>query len=95
MTEPKRAGFQVVPDDEPDQPQQTSDGGAAFRAMMLALSALSQKTIIALSNLFALATVGSVFWLAMSLPKPDVFQLIELGMYSAFVLAANFIVRRR
>ena len=94
MTEPRRAGFQVVPDDEPDQAP-AGDGGKALSVMMLALSTLSQKTLVALSNLFALTAVGSVFWLAMTHPSPDTYQLVEIGMYAAFVLAAIFIVRRR
>jgi hypothetical protein len=88
------AKFEVVPDlEEPVvQPQEHP---AALSMVMLALKSLSQRALVAIDNLFMLLTVGSVFWLAMSIPHPDTFQLVEIGMYAAFVLAANWIVRRR
>jgi hypothetical protein len=64
--------------------------------MLLALTALSQRTVVALSRLFTLATVASAFWLwLLILPHPDTLQLAGLGMYALFVLAANIIVAKR
>lgn len=61
----------------------------------LAISTLSQRTVIALSNLFTLGTVGSAFVLFYVTPDPTPYQLIKLAMYGVFVLGANWIVRRR
>jgi hypothetical protein len=55
---------------------------------------LSKRTLVALSNLFCLLTVFSVFVLFYNIPKPDSYQIVALTIYAAFVLAANAIVRR-
>jgi hypothetical protein len=93
MAEP----FRVIGDD--DLPPQTPTSPdplqrIGFEALMLGLKALSQRTLDALSRLFTLLTVASAFWLWMTMPHPDVFQLVSLGGYAAFVLAVNVIVRR-
>ena len=80
------------PVEETEQPQ---DNSAATQALVLALKALSQRALIAVDNLFTLISVCLVFWLFKSLPAPDTFQLIALGIFSVFVLAANVIVRRK
>ena len=64
-------------------------------ALTLALKALSQRALIAIDNLFTLVTVALVFWLWRSVPDPNTLQLIGLGMFAVFVLAANVIVRRK
>lgn len=81
----------AVEDDPPETPPKEDRG---FSLLMMALKALSQRTLIAVASLFTLITVGSVFWLFLATPEPNTFQLIKLAMYGAFVLAANFIVRR-
>lgn len=82
----------AVEDDPPEQTPPKEDRG--FSLLMMALKALSQRTVIALASLFTLITVGSAFWLFLATPDPTTFQLIKLAMYGVFVLAANFIVRR-
>lgn len=64
-------------------------------ALVLALTALSQRFIVALASLFTLLTVASAFVLWYVTPVPDTPQLIKLGLYGLFVLGANWIVRRR
>ena len=87
--------FEVV-QDEPDTPPRIPIGEKfATDALMLALKGLSQRAIIAVDNLFTLLTVGSAFWLWLSIPSPSTYQLIGLAMYAVFVLAANWIVRRK
>lgn len=82
----------LQPASEPTKaPQDTT---AATNMLLLALRALSQRSIVALGNLFTLLTVGSVWWLCLSIPSPTVLQLILIGMYALFVLAANWIIRR-
>jgi len=62
---------------------------------MLALTALAQRTIQALADLFCLLTVASVFWIAYTIDDPDPMKLTKLGMYASFVLIVNWIVRRK
>lgn len=94
MTKP----FQIITDDAEDQPQPSKTDhveSLGMQALMMGLSALSQRTIVALSRLFVLAATASAFalWWAV-LPNPTVLQLVGLGMYGIFVLAASFIARR-
>ena len=92
MAEP----FRIIGPDEPSKPEEKTSlfADVGVQALMMGLGALSQRTIVALSRLFTLLTVGSAFWLWLSIPDPNTYQLIELAMYATFVLAANFIVRR-
>jgi len=73
----------------------TQQQDAAFSAMMLALKTLSQKTLVALSRLTALAFVGSVFWLFMSIPNPTTLQIVWGGMYGVFILTTIFLMARK
>lgn len=97
MAEPK-PGFrlEVVEDDnEPAVPPDRRDEHAA-QALMLALTALSQRALVALASLFSLATVASVFWLGMAISSnPSPYQIATLAIYAGFVIAVNIIVRRK
>ncbi len=87
--------FEII--DENDAPQarpQPQGQDAAFNALMLALKAMSQKTVIALSKLATLAMTGSVFWLFMSIPNPSTNQIVWGGMYSVFILLLTFLMHR-
>ena len=87
-------GFKIVKDDdEPEAPPSLTER-AASAALLLGLKALSQRAIAALLDLFALVTVISAWWLWWSIPEPSIHQIVALSIYAAFVLAANFIVRR-
>jgi hypothetical protein len=90
MVEPRR--FEVV-EDTPD-PAVPEQAQRDLSLLLLSLKALSQRALVALSSLFTLLTVFSAFWLWWSIPHPDAYQLVGLGMYAVFVLAANFIVKR-
>lgn len=93
MVTPK---FEVVPDDLPDdEVPKAEKRGFEIDVLMLALGALSKRTLVAIDNLFCLLTVFLVFWLWKSIPEPNTYQLIELGIFALFVLAANVIVRRK
>lgn len=80
-------------------PPSPAKGGQAaaplVNMLMLVLRTLAQRTIVALSKLFVLLTVGSVFWLCLTLPEPNTLQLVQIGMYCLFVLAANYLVIRQ
>lgn len=96
MAAGKFAIVEEIPDPLP------ADGGQAaeqtpppaLSLLLLALKALSQRAIAAIADLFFLFTVASAWWLWVSMPQPNVLQIISLALYALFVLAANFIVRR-
>jgi hypothetical protein len=92
MAEPHRA-FEIVEDDEPAPKARPADA-AGTAMLLLGLKTLSQRALGAIADLFTLATVGSAFWLWMSIQNPTPYQLVQLAMYGVFVLAANWIVRR-
>jgi len=74
---------------------ESSQDDRAAQLFALALKSLSQRALVALASLFTLLTVGSMFWLWLSTPDPDMNQLLSLGMYGLFVLAVNVVVLRR
>ncbi len=88
-------GFEVVGGTETEQKAAPADNGAAIRLVMLALASLSQRAVIALADLFTLFTVSSAFWLWNSIPEPNDRQIVSLAIYGLFVLAINWIVRRK
>lgn len=93
--------FRVITDDAIENeplPQNALDKAAeriGIDALMLGLSALSKRTLVALSNLFTLLTVASAFalWWRV-LPEPSVYQLVGLSIYAVFLLIVNWLVRR-
>ena len=78
----------ILEDDPPP------DNKTAESIMLFALKGLSQRAIGAIKDLFILLSIASVFWLFLSIHEPNTFQLIELTLYGAIILAANVIVRR-
>jgi hypothetical protein len=90
MAEP----FRVITDDE-TEPKPSRVESVGINALMIGLGALSQRAVIGLSKLFTLLTVASAFMLWWSvLPNPSILQLVGLGLYAVFVLAANIIARK-
>lgn len=86
--------FQVVPDEETEASPQP--GAPAVAMLALALKALSQRALIALSNLFCLLTAASVFYLWAQMPEDPSYQRIgALSIYAAFIVILNMIVRKR
>jgi hypothetical protein len=84
--------FEVVEEPE-SRPEPESH--AAFSVLMLALKGLSQRALIAISDLFLLFTVFGTWWLWHSIPDPNTNQIAALSIFAIFVLAANFIQRRK
>jgi hypothetical protein len=67
----------------------------AARLIGIALTTLTQKTVVAIASLFSLVLAGSVWWLAMAVATtPTTPQLITLGLYAAFVLALHWVRRK-
>lgn len=83
---------------EPAPPPQPNPAmqNAATQMLLLSLRALSQRTIVALGNLFVLLTAASA-WLLWkdTLPQPSIPQLVGLALYGALILALDYLVLRR
>ena len=85
----------LQPVEIPDEPTEDSLATRAAASMVaLGLKALSQRALAATKDVFTLLSVGSAFWLWNSIPNPSPTQIISLGLYALFILAANVIVRR-
>ena len=67
----------------------------ALQLLGVALTALSQRAMVALAASFSLLTVASAFYLWMITPNPTDRQIVSLAIYAGFVLAINLIVRRK
>ncbi len=80
----------------PQPPYSSALAEAATQAVFLALKALSQRTIVALANLFTLLTAGSVCYLWLQvLPEPNIMQVQSVSIYSVFVLLLHLVIRRQ
>jgi hypothetical protein len=85
-------GFEIVGGTEADPPQAT---GVQVAMLTIALKALSQRALVAATDLFSLLTIASCFWLWWSIPAPNDRQIISLTLYGCLILAINWIVRRK
>ena len=69
---------------------------ASIGMLLAGLRALSQRTIIAIGNLFVLAAASSAFWLWLTtMPDPSIHQLVGLTLYGVLMLALCHLVLRR
>ena len=87
--------IEAAPPAPPPQPKAPVLNRVAIEMMGMALHALGQRALVALSACFTLLTVGSAFWLWMTIPDPNPHQLISLSIYALLVIAINVIVRRK
>lgn len=92
--------FEVVNEDAPappppSAPKQPIVNDVSITMLTMALSALGQKAIIALSACFTLLTVASVFVLWFLTPDPTDRQITSLTIYASFVLLINIVHMRR
>lgn len=95
-------GFKVIGEEDPP-----AGGGAPSEAaqalvdhnrtmLLLALRALSQRALTAITNLMTIVLVASVWFLAWTiLPQPTPLQLGGVGGYAFFVLLIEMVRRRR
>jgi hypothetical protein len=83
--------FEVIeePDQAPEQPPKE------FGLLVLALKALSQRAMVALANSFTFLTMLGAWYLWYLTPDPSPTQIVSLTIFALFVLAANWLVRRR
>jgi hypothetical protein len=87
--------FRVV-GTEPDTPPQPTNQqyAQAISLIQIGLSTVWQQFVIAVAHAFTLFSCASVFVLYFCTSDPNVHQLIMLGGYSLFILAANYLVIR-
>lgn len=79
----------------PTQVENEPEAGISLKILLTALTALSQRFIVALSRLFTLTTIASAFVLWFNvLPSPTIPQLVGLGLYAVFIVAMHLVVRR-
>lgn len=86
--------FEVVTDDPATPDPAPSRAPLDLSLLTVAFQKLSQRAIVAIADYLWAVAVFSAFWLWHSTPEPNILQLIGLGMYGVFVLAACVIVRR-
>lgn len=91
------ANPQWKPEIVEEKPEQSSETNFAELLLdrLLNLKVLSQKAVVAISDLFSLITAGTVFWLALAIIpfQPSAYQLSGLAGYALFIIALNVIVR--
>ncbi len=84
----------VEPESAP-QPQ-APDHAVATKMLLMAIQALGQRFVVALSNLFTLLTAASAFYLwNAALSELNQIKIVGLTIYSCFVLALNIYGRRK
>ena len=98
MADPARK-WEVIQDDE-NSPQKDEQPGstqnsAGLDLLLLGLKTVSQRAITAITNLFTLVTMAGTWWLWYQTPDPNPTQIVSLSIFAAFVLAANWLVRRK
>lgn len=72
------------------------DRSFSVKLLALSLQALSQRALVALSALFTAGALFSAWWLwNETLPAPTGLQLVGLAMYGAFILALEWVRRRK
>jgi hypothetical protein len=87
-------GFEIVGGTEVEPTPQAAS--AVHIAMLtIALKALSQRALVAATDLFTLITCAGAWWLWYLTPNPNPQQIAHNSIFAVFVLAANWIVRRK
>ena len=97
---PPPPGFEYPAEHSGNLPQNPANRGrienAATTLLLTSLRALSQRSLIALANLFVLLTAASAFFLWLQiLPNPSVYQIIAVSIYGGLLLVLDWMVLRR
>lgn len=91
--------FQAIHEVEIPAPQSVVNDAvtkANAHAIVLALKALSQRALTAITDLFTLCLVGSAWWLwNRVLADPTVLQLVGVSSYAVFCLLIDIARRRK
>lgn len=94
--------FERVSDPEPElrvnpPPPQSPPflQSVSIQMLGMALAALGQRALLALSACFTLLTVGSGFYLWLQTPNPTDRQIVSLTIYAVFILLINWLAKRK
>jgi hypothetical protein len=88
-------GFEIVGGTEVEQPPAPAASGLHIAMLTIALKALSQRALTAAMDLFCLITCAGAWVLWYVTPNPNPQQIVHNSIFAVFVLAANWIVRRK
>lgn len=88
-------GFEIVGGTEAEPKPPAPDNGVVIAMLTIGLKALSQRAMTAVTDLFALITTGLAWYLWFLTPSPTYQQIVHNSVFAAFVLAANYLVRRK
>lgn len=93
QTLPNNPGFEV---DDNVVTHPNAVPSQATVMLQIALTALSQRAVVALASLFSVLLAGSVFALYWKvLPEPSINSLVGLGLYSLFIVALHVVRMRK
>ena len=95
MADPARKWEVIQEEPEEETPPRQDAAPPGLDLLLLSLKTLSQRTITAITNLFTLVTMAGTWWLWYKTPDPNPTQIVSLSIFAAFVLAANWLVRRK
>lgn len=89
-------GFEVVggTETEPKAPAPV-DNGVVIAMLTIGLKALGARALTALMDLFCLITCAGVWVIWYLTPDPSYQQIVHNSIFALFVLAANYIVRKK
>ena len=87
-------GFEIVGGTETEQ-RPAADNGVHIAMLRIALTALSQRALTAVLDLFCLITCSGAWVLWYLTPSPTYLQIVHNTIFALFTLAANWIVRTR
>ncbi len=94
MSTPERK-WEVIQEEPESPPPAPTESHLGVDLLALGLKTVSQRFVAALVNLFTLVTMIGVWFLWYKTPDPNVTQIVSLSIFAAFVLAANWLVRRK
>jgi hypothetical protein len=88
--------WEVVEEDPaPTSPAPPERERIDVNLLALGLKTVSQRALAAVVNLFTLVTMAGTWFLWWKTPDPNPAQIVSLTIFAAFVLAANWLVRRK
>lgn len=76
-------------------PSTSTNDQAALKLLLLSLQTVSQRALIALSNMFTLIGLASAWWLwHETLPNPSISQLTGLALYGLLLVSLHLVRRK-
>lgn len=96
QTLPHNPGFEVEDNVQPLRAAQQAAPAWTAQALTIALTALGQRSLVALASLFSILLATSVFALYWKvLPNPSIESLVGLCLYSVFIIGLHVVRARK